>query len=863
MLFSPFDALGLTWGEYGAREISLAYKRAALVCHPDKRERNGIQSHRWPQMWQLEEAKKYLSYATVEEFKKFEGFPRTFFFPEEKPPYFRIPQPLPGRFKHCDICEVVVLSDDFAEHLREHQKTICSECDKREQLDDIGDHLTRFHDYRTCHHCQTLRAPAEHNDHIAKYHQCPLCDMDQAFIINHLEEAHQLHICKECGGDNPVTHVITVHPATECTGCNNIIFDDVLLYHLQEDHGLMPCHICHAWETAIELWDHVLTDHGLDRCLLCTASFVGSYPLDAHLARVHDIRTCVSCPPGRSFDMEHVLSRHSLEPCPDCKTTIQSDGLQMHLIAHHKWILCGACGLASPNMQAFRAHEDHHPVCEVCDERITQENLQGHLRDRHELLCCPLCDKAFSPAGLPRHFQTAHHQTELCPECQCPRSRGDLNDHVIESHGWLQCHFCDDVFPDEGQRTNHEEHGHDTKPCWHCDQVIPESQMRSHQIQEHGYKGCPICPSLSKDLSSHIQRHKQESATMHHQLSAINDKLQQFAALQPSSKALLYQAAKYIKQAILVENQGPAGINQGFTALEDTQHTQAQGAYPTSARVRQPSFRNETVESPSSIAEQSPNGDLGEENSLRRSGRQQSGRKRALLHSFRPVNTQRKKTRSFVPRRAGLSDVLEKATSQETVEDFVAAVKSNHPLDPLQPQEPRPTSQSDYESIFLISQFADKCEHQAGCAKIWHYYAVLQMAQLVDRTKKDAGRQRVDSAELDKILEHKQCEANDYSRNKLRNQLQLGRKLQRISGPFVGLLCFLAVGQADIGKGLSFTDDDLKRFQVGLSAHENLWAAGGEYLRLWHTGVIPDAEKIREITGLIRGSNCLAGLEDN
>ncbi|WQF90463.1 hypothetical protein CDEST_15477 [Colletotrichum destructivum] len=272
--------------------------------------------------------------------------------------------------------------------------------------------------------------------------------------------------------------------------------------------------------------------------------------------------------------------------------------------------------------------------------------------------------------------------------------------------------------------------------------------MRSHQIQEHGYKSCSICPSFSKDLSSHFQSHKQEPDSMYHQLSVIYNKLQRFAALKPSSKALLDQAAECIKQAIFVENQGLPGTNHGFTALEDTQHTQAQGAYSTSARVQEPLFRSEKVESRSSPAERSSNRDTGDDNSLRRSGRQQSGSKRTLLKSFGPVNTQRKKPRTSVAGKIRSNDILKTATSQETVKDFVEAVRSNNPLDPLQLQdkERRHASQSDYGSLSRISQFAEKCERLVGRAKLRYYYALLKMSQLVDRTMKDAGRQRVDSA---------------------------------------------------------------------------------------------------------------------
>ncbi|WQF76855.1 Putative DnaJ domain, Zinc finger C2H2-type, Chaperone J-domain superfamily [Colletotrichum destructivum] len=858
MLFSPFDALGLSWGAYDSRQIKLAYKRAALVCHPDKRNQNDIRPHRWPQMWHLEQARDYLLHARAEALEKFKGFPQTFFSHKDELPYFRVPQPLPDHLGHCEICEVVVLLNEFNEHLREHQQTICSVCDKRVPLDDIGDHVTRLHGYRTCHHCGTHREPSEHQDHIVNYHQCPLCDVDEPFIIDHLVEAHQLYKCDDCGGNNPVTHLITVHPASECTGCGQMIFDDSMLDHLRKDHGLTLCRTCHVWETVTELWGHVFTNHGLDRCLLCMASFVEG-GLDAHLVQIHDIRPCVSCPPGRSFDMEHVLDQHGAEQCTECNTSIQSDRVRAHLIAQHKWLLCDVCGLTSPNLRVLGEHQEQHPICDICNERVAQEIFQRHLKDRHGLICCPLCDKAFSPAGLPRHFQMVHNQTELCPDCHFTGTKDDLNHHVIESHGWLHCRFCDEICPDIELRTSHEENVHDVHPCWHCDQVISEGQMRSHQIEEHGYTSCSFCPSLSKDISSHIQRHQEEAAPIHHQLSVFNDKLQQLAALGPRSKVHLQQAAEYIQKALRVESQVTALNHRGVVSPERAQPPQTQGVPLSSVRTEQPLSSDEPGEgSPFRTTEKCySNRGADDDNSLRRSGRQQSGCKRTPAHSLGSRVPYRKKPRNSVAQTNGLDGLLKDVTRKETVRGFVEVVtSSNHSFDRLQLQEIRHASQGTYRSLSLISRYVEKCERGVGLTKMCQYYALMQMAQLLDRTKEESGRQRVDSAELDKILEHRKRENNDYNRNKLRNQIQLGRKLQRIVGPFVGLLCFLAVGQADLGKSLSFTDGELKRFHSQIRGHGNLWTAGSRYLRLLHNGTTQGTQEIKEITGLVHSSNC-------
>ncbi|KAK2005287.1 hypothetical protein LZ32DRAFT_652429 [Colletotrichum eremochloae] len=763
MLFSPFDALGLSWGLYNAGDIKQAYRRASLVCHPDKR---SFEPDRWPKMHHLTEAREFLK-DDKSDLNQFKDFPQTFF--PQKEPYFRNPQPLPCHFKHCDICQVVVLSGNLNEHLGEHQQAVCPECNKRTHLDEINEHLKTAHGYQTCRLCHAL-TPADCNDHIANYHHCPLCGAEEAFLIHHLKKAHQLRTCRNCGGNNPVTHIITTHPTTECPGCDSKIFDAVLLDHLQNEHDLVPCHRCRSSDTATNLMDHIEKHHGFDYCPFCTVSFLGTYLLEAHLGRVHNIQPCESCPQGAFFDLDHITN-HDLEDCQECDTTIESGRFHIHLVTHHKWVLCDICSSASPNKQALQEHKECHPVCKICDKQMTQERLQGHLQTTHRLLCCPLCDNAFSPADLPRHFLTAHNQTEPCSECQYTGTKVGLKEHVIEFHGWLQCRFCEEVFHDIGSKTKHEEDVHGTKPCWHCDQVIPEGQMRSHQIKEHGYKACPLCPSLSKELSSHIETHQQNPA--HQQLSAINSQLKQFAALETPSKALLNQAVKLIEQAFHESHENNQNSNRNpevFAPSQSAQYIQTQATIPSSTQTQQPSFGNEAGKPSVKFPHQGP----GEKSSLTQSSRQR-GCKRAPS-SLESLSLPRKKVKTPVLKKTSLNDVLEKATCKETVKGFLEAVESdNHPPGPPQLQEP--TSQSAYKSISLISQFADKCELKASRGKLRYYYALLQMAQLLERTRD--GRQRVDSAKLDTILEHKRCEASEYNRNKLRNQLQLGRKLCR------------------------------------------------------------------------------------
>lgn len=69
---------------------------------------------------------------------------------------------------------------------------------------------------------------------------------------------------------------------------------------------------------------------------------------------------------------------------------------------------------------------------------------------------------------------------------------------------------------------------------------------------------------------------------------------------------------------------------------------------------------------------------------------------------------------------------------------------------------------------------------------------------MLERRRMETARQRVDSADYDRILQCKGLSINQRSRAELRQQVKLGRQLQKICGPDVGLGCLLAVGVSNI-----------------------------------------------------------------
>ncbi|KAH0423729.1 hypothetical protein CcaCcLH18_11980 [Colletotrichum camelliae] len=573
-LFSPFDALGLPYGNPNAKQVEKAFRKAAFVCHPDmKREqRHGISDIRWPQMWQVENAQAYLldllgpdtatdTKLERKQLEKFRPFPQTFY--PNKNPVFEIPQDLSPFLRQCSICLVVVYRIDLAAHLEiDHQ-------------DGCQTHLAEtVPGLQICHSCSSAMKPDAYDTHITEWHVCPSCESVEALLFDHVQTVHGLECCPGCDlSDEPALHITTKHPASECLECGDLIFDEAMLQHLEKEHSFQPCQGCDRWEISSSGFRNHCEERHMVKCGICGGILMDQGVVNDHMVEDHGLHTCPSCPSNEAFDIAHVLEKHSLKPCPDCMLDYEEDRLATHLRFRHDWIVCDICGSPEPDTHALRKHYEHHTACPLCRASMLKTQYQQHLRDRHALFLCPLCNEAFALVELPGHFRDTHPQTKPCPVCRCPQTENGTDEHMIETHDWVKCRFCTDLFPEVMQKDLHEE-SHQIKACPDCSQHTTEAQAEKHLIEAHGYQACPFCSQLSKELLRHINvehRHSEHQppdffadiakSTPLGLLQTQLESLKSHTRRQESQDALK-KAIGFIQQAILYE--GPTDGCEGL-----------------------------------------------------------------------------------------------------------------------------------------------------------------------------------------------------------------------------------------------------------------------------------------------------------
>ncbi|KAI1318794.1 hypothetical protein F5Y16DRAFT_391535, partial [Xylariaceae sp. FL0255] len=194
---SPFDALGLDPGIYTQQQIQEAFKKASLICHPDKRNYYQLSSTRWPTVEHLQSARSRLREDCAAALEHFSTFPRTFF-PESKP-FFKLPGSLNHPFAACPICCMVLHAGGLPEHLLgDHDQRQCPLCPNVISVNDIQDHCAEAHDRRICRYCERIFLQSEIQGHLAAKHFCDLCREKCQSLLQHLESNHALKPCQEC-----------------------------------------------------------------------------------------------------------------------------------------------------------------------------------------------------------------------------------------------------------------------------------------------------------------------------------------------------------------------------------------------------------------------------------------------------------------------------------------------------------------------------------------------------------------------------------------------------------------------------------------------------------------------------------------
>ncbi|EQB45290.1 hypothetical protein CGLO_15857 [Colletotrichum gloeosporioides Cg-14] len=202
--------------------------------------------------------------------------------------------------------------------------------------------------------------------------------------------------------------------------------------------------------------------------------------------------------------------------------------------------------------------------------------------------------------------------------------------------------------------------------------------------------------------------------------------------------------------------------------------------------------------------------------------------------------------------KSAAESLLQKITSKETLRKLVEVASSRGQLDSLQTGLCDLSSEGDnvYRSVSTISTFVDNCEHGAGYIRICKFYGLLKIAEMLERRRMETARQRVDSADYDRILQCKGLPINQRTRAELRQQVKLGRQLQKICGPNVGLICLLAVGVSNIKSIANVEVTDMEWFHQAVKRYHAICEFGRKCLQSLVSGVDLDPGEIRELDTL-------------
>ncbi|KAH9242377.1 hypothetical protein K456DRAFT_1905414 [Colletotrichum gloeosporioides 23] len=178
--------------------------------------------------------------------------------------------------------------------------------------------------------------------------------------------------------------------------------------------------------------------------------------------------------------------------------------------------------------------------------------------------------------------------------------------------------------------------------------------------------------------------------------------------------------------------------------------------------------------------------------------------------------------------KSAAESLLQKITSKETLRKLVEVAASRGQLDSLQTGLCDLSSEGDniYRSVSTISTLVDNCEHGSGYIRICKFYGLLKIAEMLERRRMETARQRVDSADYDRILQCKGLPTNQRTCAELRQQVKLGRQLQKICGPNVGLICLLAVGVSNIKSIANVEPTDMEWFHQAVNRHHAICEFG-------------------------------------
>ena len=106
---------------------------------------------------------------------------------------------------------------------------------------------------------------------------------------------------------------------------------------------------------------------------------------------------------------------------------------------------CSEKDIAARN---FTVHEVHCvrniTLCPHCNDPVAKTDLDNHIAEQHTSVTCPQCHASLMKSEVDQHIADAH-ATEPCPECGENVSKNLLEDHKRSAHSTTACPLCHKV----------------------------------------------------------------------------------------------------------------------------------------------------------------------------------------------------------------------------------------------------------------------------------------------------------------------------------------------------------------------------------------------------------------------------------
>lgn len=266
-----------------------------------------------------------------------------------------------------------------------------------------------------------------------------------------------------------------------CTECQMVLLKMSEPLHMADEHGLLRhCNRCNLY-TSETAWQFV--------CPVCCE-------LD-HAQTHRNLHPNPDCCYEQTIE---TLDGHHHAICGLCNGFLHPDGLPFHLADVHLWRQCPAC---QPQGETFIHHVSCHAwvSCPFCKVAFDGPSLKPHVLIAHHLKLCQDC--LGEPDGFLQHLQL-EHPGEPCtqPGCSILIPRGDIDLHLIRTHQFSRCPYCNKVSRDIQGHIN----DHQLQDCRICHESHPKAALLEHLVKQHSWIQCPFCESLVESLPQ-LQEH--------------------------------------------------------------------------------------------------------------------------------------------------------------------------------------------------------------------------------------------------------------------------------------------------------------------------------------------------------------------